>query len=585
VESATACGISMATYIATNVQPATGGYVHAVRANLSQPVTDGGVSITSWTGVAATFAQAVGAHVHASGSSDAAVTAAPGPLDVGSGELIYAFTLANGLVGLGKPQGFTDVGDGSDSFIKMDAVYRAPGSAGTAVNPQWTWMFNSPGQPKTWLASAFVVRPIGANPPPVNQPPVAGFTSSCTGLTCNFTSSSTDPDGSIATYAWSFGDGATASTQNPSHSYTVAGSYTVTLTVTDDKGATNSLSRSVAVTAANQPPVAGFTQSCSGLACNFTNTSTDPDGSIASSSWAFGDGATSVSPNPAHSYATGGTYTVSLTVTDNQGATNTTSHSVTVNRPPVASFTFSCSLLACNFTSTSTDPDGPIASYSWSFGNGATSTAQNPAQSYATGGTYTVSLTVKDGQGATNSTTRSVTVNRPPVASFTFSCSLLACNFTSTSSDPDGALASYSWNFGDGTTATSQNSSRTYSTGGTYTVSLTVTDPQGATNTTSKSVTVNRPPTVNAGADQSLRIGLLYNFTWSFTDLDNDGPWSYTIDWGDGTTTTGTRTSGGSITSSHSYIAVLTTRTIKVTVTDSHGATGSDTKRLTLVLL
>src|SRR5439155_20304023 len=93
----------------------------------------------------------------------------------------------------------------------------------------------------------------------------------------------------------------------------------------------------------------------------------------------FGDGATSTAQNPSHTYAAGGTYTVTLTVTDNQSATGTTSHTVTVsqpNQPPTAAFTSSCTALTCSFTSTSSDPDGSISAYSWTFGDGATSTAQ-----------------------------------------------------------------------------------------------------------------------------------------------------------------------------------------------------------------
>src|SRR3989442_13966889 len=121
--------------------------------------------------------------------------------------------------------------------------------------------------------------------------------------------------------------------------YAGRGSYRVTLTVTDTEGAARArTSKPVTVTAANQPPTANFTSSCSGLTCSFTSTSSDPDGSIASYSWAFGDGGTSTAQNPSHNYATGGSYTVTLTVTDNQGATSApTSKTVTVmgpNRPP-----------------------------------------------------------------------------------------------------------------------------------------------------------------------------------------------------------------------------------------------------------
>src|SRR5206468_718491 len=103
--------------------------------------------------------------------------------------------------------------------------------------------------------------------------------------------------------------------------------------VTDNSGGTGSTSQSVTVTPSNQPPTAAFTRSCTGLACSFTSTSSDPDGSVASWSWTFGDGATSTAQNPPHTYAAGGTYSVGLAVTDNQGATNSTSQLLTVVAP------------------------------------------------------------------------------------------------------------------------------------------------------------------------------------------------------------------------------------------------------------
>src|SRR5207249_3990491 len=207
------------------------------------------------------------------------------------------------------------------------------------------------------------------------------------------------------------------------------------------------------------------------------------------------------------------------------------------NQPPMAAFTSSCTALTCSFTSTSSDPDGSISAYSWTFGDGATSTAQNPSHTYAVGGTYTVTLKVTDNEGATASTSKSVTVtapNQPPTAAFTASCSGLTCSFTSSSSDPDGSISAYSWTFGDGATSTSQNPSHTYGAAGTYTVTLKVTDNQGATGSTSHSVTVsqpNLPPTVNAGSDATVLLGLLYTEQATFSDPDNDGPWSYTISW------------------------------------------------------
>ena len=172
----------------------------------------------------------------------------------------------------------------------------------------------------------------------------------------------------------------------------------------------------------------------------------------------------------------------------------------------------------------------------------------------------------------------------PPVASFTFSCSGLTCSFDASSSTAQAA-ATYSWTFGDGGTSTAQNPSHTYGTGGTYTVRLTVTDNRGATNSVSKTVTVtqpNRAPTVNAGSDERVLLGLLYTFSASFSDPDN-GPWSYTIYWGDGSSTSGTKSSQGTISGGHNYV-LPGSYTIRVTVTDSRGASGSDTKVLTVLI-
>src|SRR5439155_254766 len=144
----------------------------------------------------------------------------------------------------------------------------------------------------------------------VNQPPVAAFTSSCSSLTCAFTSTSSDPDGTIASYAWTFGDGASSTAQNPSHTYGAANTYTVTLTVTDNQGASSAVALTGTVATANQPPAAAFTSSCSSLSCAFTSNSSDPDGTIASYAWTFGDGASSTAQNPSHTYGAANTYTV-----------------------------------------------------------------------------------------------------------------------------------------------------------------------------------------------------------------------------------------------------------------------------------
>ncbi len=165
-----------------------------------------------------------------------------------------------------------------------------------------------------------------------NTSPVAAFAVECTGLTCNFTDGSTDSDGSLTDWNWSF-EGTSSSQQNPNHTFTVAGTYPASLTVTDNQGATNTVSQNVTVnnpSSTNQDPTAAFTEVCVGLTCNFTDASSDSDGSVTGWNWGFEGSNGSSQQNPSHTYVTAGTYTVSLTVTDDDDAANIASHSVTV---------------------------------------------------------------------------------------------------------------------------------------------------------------------------------------------------------------------------------------------------------------
>lgn len=167
-----------------------------------------------------------------------------------------------------------------------------------------------------------------------NQPPTAAFIPSCTGLTCNFIDESTDSDGTVVDWSWEFDDGGTSTAQNPTHSYDSGGTYTVTLTVTDNDDDTDSHSEPVTVTVEPTSPTAGFSAACPDLTCTFTDQSTDSDGTVTAWAWDFGDGVTSTAQNPTHPYAAAGTYTVSLTVTDNDGNNDTYTKDVIVTGVP-----------------------------------------------------------------------------------------------------------------------------------------------------------------------------------------------------------------------------------------------------------
>jgi PKD repeat protein len=250
-----------------------------------------------------------------------------------------------------------------------------------------------------------------------NVLPSAVFTATPNYLTAAVdASASTDSDGTIAAYAWNFGDGTTGSDATTSHTF-AAGTYTVTLTVTDNDGASSSTTQSVtAVNPPNVPPTASFTNAANHLAVSVDGTaSTDPDGTVVGYAWDFGDGFTTTDPTVAHTYAAGGTYTVTLNVTDNQGVTGTTTKQLTVapNAAPTAVIATSSNGALVNVNgAASTDSDGTIASYAWTFGDGGTATGATASHTYAaaTGG-YPVTLTVTDNDGVSSTETTTVTLS------------------------------------------------------------------------------------------------------------------------------------------------------------------------------
>jgi PKD repeat protein len=191
----------------------------------------------------------------------------------------------------------------------------------------------------------------------------------------------------------------------------------------------------------NVAPTANFTVACTDLACDFSDLSSDPDGTVVSVDWEFGDGGTAGIRNPSHTFAGNGpgtqaTYTVTMTVTDNDDAEGTLSRDVEVSEPgtqptndaPTAQFDISCVSLTCTFTDESTDPDGngTIVDWAWEFGDGATADVQDPADhTYTATGlqNFTVRLTVTDAGGLSSTRTTQISV-APPA---TLTCNGAAC--------------------------------------------------------------------------------------------------------------------------------------------------------------
>jgi len=524
VEYVTSGGISMATYVATSVQnfpdpndPST-GVVLAVRANLSDSVAEGGVEISSWSGVEAVSAQALGAHQHGFGSGSSPTVADPGAISVGAGALVYGVTMSNGLAGRDPPPGFANVQTQSDAAMVTEGDYAVQASAGTA-HPQWTWYFSSPS---TWLATVLTLNPAAS-----------AATGTLTASTST-TGSGLDPDG-----------------------------YTVTV----DGGSPQAIGINASVRYANLS-AGSHSVALSGVAANCTVTG-------------------------------GNTQTVSVPA----GGTVTASFAVSCSATTTGNLTVSTST-----SGSSLDPDGYTVTVD---GGSPQAVGINASVSYPnlSAGNHSVAIsgvaancTVSGG----NTQTVTVPTGGTVTASFAVSCVTPPGNLTVSTSttganlDPNGYTVTVD---GVSPQAIGINASVSYTnlSAGTHTVAIsgvaanctvsggtsrTLSVPSGGTATTTFSVSCNAPPVVNAGPDQTAVTGLLYSFSPSFTDANNDGPWSYRIDWGDGSVSTGTRTSQGSWSVGHTYVIVLPRSfTVRVTVTDSHGASGSDTKVVSVLLL
>jgi PKD repeat protein len=402
--------------------------------------------------------------------------------------------------------------------------------------------------------------PVPSNTPQIDRPIAAFNVNTSSGqvpLAVNFTNQSS---GQINSLQWNFGDNTTSTDANPVHTYANPGLYTVTLTVSGPGGTAN-VSRQISAQSPNAP-VAGFTlDRTAGVApvtIQFTDQST---GNITGYQWNFLDGTTSTERSPRHEFTIPGTYNVLLTVTG-PGGSSTAVRQITVTspNPPTSTWTPTWTTIpptatwtpTWTWTPTSTDnpptatwtptstntpvlaafaytpvqgnplavqffdqSTGPVASWSWNFGDpnnpNAVSDQQNPAYTYLTGGTYLVTLTVTSAAGLTSTAQQQVTVSTPPTATWTWTPTATqipldaAFTFAPVEGDPlaiqftnlsTGNITFLQWDFGDQTNSNETNPQHRYAPeGGTFLVTLTVVDANGGQDTTSQQVMITPAPT------------------------------------------------------------------------------------------
>jgi gliding motility-associated-like protein len=417
---------------------------------------------------------------------------------------------------------------------------------------------------------------VVANKPVVNF--TAPVTTACKApLTVNFQDASPD----AVAWQWDFGDGTTSTQQNPAHQYTAEGSYTVTLTITSRLGCTNTITKPAFVRIIK--PTLSFTNAPAGGCVNFNfapaATINAIDG-VSNYYWEYGDGFTantSVPNGPNHTYTVPGNYNLKLTITTTGGCVESLElvNGIRTGTPPVANFsvtpTDACASDVINFTDQSTATPA-VDEWLWDFGDGTTSSLQNPSHNYTDSGYFSVTVTAYNNKCPVTSATQVVHI-KPPIASFIYNVACpngLQVNFTNQSkADPvNYGPETYTWDFGDGTTSNQQNpGSHTYPAIGPYTVKLTV-----ATASCSHTFTQNIL-LVGEVADFSVSDATACKNDIITLTAINSNPANITLyEWsvGGGAFNTGTQTLNTSFPNTGTY-------TIALRITDLNGCTNTKT--------
>ncbi|MFA6333135.1 MAG: PKD domain-containing protein, partial [Methanoregula sp.] len=376
------------------------------------------------------------------------------------------------------------------------------------------------------VVSDDLVAKFAANPSSGKAPLAVAFTDRSTG--------------SPSSWSWDFGDGITATEQYPSHTFTNAGSYDVNLTITRGTETASSIQTLNVGGVPNTDFVGAPTQVNPNEKVQFTDQSTNAPTAWA---WDFGDTASSTLQNPSHVYQIKGIYTVSLTARNANGKdTETKTSYINVGMPPTAEFIpvivpyqqYKVPMTV-GFVDQST---GMPTSWEWNFGDGATSAEQNPTHNYATEGTYTVTLTVKNSFGSDTKIRQNlITVGGGAAVDFAADQTTVGVgrivSFTDLSSNNP---TNWVWDFGDGVTGTGANPDHTYRATGVYDVTLTASNPS-MTNSRTKNqyITVLSIPRADFIADKT-RGGA--PMAVAFSDKSTNAPTTWSWNFGDGATST-----------------------------------------------
>ncbi len=391
----------------------------------------------------------------------------------------------------------------------------------------------------------------------MNTLPVTNFsaTSVCQGATTAFTDGSSTTSGSITNWAWDFGDAGNSVAQNPTHTYSTAGTYIVTLTTTTSNGCSSTITRSITV---NPLPVAAFTTAngCAGSNISFTNTSTVSTGFINTFAWNFGDATTSSSSNPTHTYASAGNYVVNLQVTTAGGCSANINGNLTVHPIPVATFSAPAACLgnATVFNNTSGISTGSITTTNWNFNDSYTSTQNSPSHTFTTSGTHSVNLIVSSAFGCTDTVIQNITINALPVPNA--GADQTVCNGTTVSLTATGGTT-YNWMPGNHT-----GSTYSVSPSATTTYSVQVTDANGCSASDNVVVNINSLPTANAGANRAICTG---------GSVTLNGSGGSTYNW-----------MPGNLTTANIAVNPTANTTFILTVTDANGCQDTDQVAVTV---